>query len=162
MHPAYEAEILAVHEARFFSKVRKLDGGCWEWIGHRHQKGYGYFKSAGGKVVKAHRVSYEMHNGPIPNGLVICHRCDVPYCVNPDHLFAGSVAENNADRDRKGRHVALRGSEHNMATIDEEVVRGIRSAVASGLKQATVARNFGVSKYIVNAIIKGRTWTHVA
>ena len=98
---------------RFWSKVRKGDG-CWEWAGCR-SKGYGKIALGlesglpkGKRVVKAHRVSWLIHFGPIPDGLFVCHRCDNPPCVRPDHLYLGTCADNSRDMIRKGRGAVQR------------------------------------------------------
>lgn len=88
---------------RFWENVQKTDGNrCWPWLGVTDHHGYGRiaFRT---QNIKAHRVSYEMHHGPIADGDVICHVCDNPNCVNPNHLFSGSQSENMQDASRKGR-----------------------------------------------------------
>src|SRR5688572_5586831 len=94
---------------RFWSKVDKTTT-CWLWVGTRHYKGYGDFAPSGQKKVKAHRYSWELHKGKIPNGMQVLHRCDNPPCVNPDHLFIGTNRDNVSDAIAKGRHVMPRMS----------------------------------------------------
>jgi hypothetical protein len=92
---------------RFWPKVSKSTDadGCWLWLGGGRGRGYGAFKISG-KKESAHKVSYEMAYGPVPEGLFVCHRCDVRRCVRPDHLFVGTAEDNSRDMSRKGRGVA--------------------------------------------------------
>ena len=87
---------------RFQSKLR-VTPGCWTWTAGVNQQGYGLIQVAG-KLRKAHRVSYELHHGPIKPGLVVRHKCDTPSCVNPDHLELGTHKQNAEDRDTRGRN----------------------------------------------------------
>ena len=89
-------------EQRFWERVRKSDG-CWLWTGRHRPDGYGQLLTAERRVVYAHRLAYEIHHGPIPDGMFVCHHCDNTPCVRPDHLFLGTHADNMRDMREKGR-----------------------------------------------------------
>ena len=149
-------------EERFWEKVRKGEGdSCWEWLGGKNKKGYGRLSTplkGGPKLV--HRLSYEWHIGPIPDGACICHRCDNPSCVNPDHLFVGTKADNNADMKRKGRW--SHGVGRPLAKLDDDKVRCIREAYASsGITKYRLAKQYGVSFTCISYVLCGKTWRHV-
>lgn len=145
---------------RFWSKVDK-SGDCWEWTAHRKAAGYGQFVLFKGRFVSAHTVSYALANGPIPAGKVICHHCDNPPCVKPDHLFIGTQSDNAFDSIAKGRANRARGEAQGSARLTEEAVREIRAAKqAFGVQQA-LATQFGVSAHTIADIRARRKWRHV-
>lgn len=133
------------------------NSGCWLWTGAVDKDGYGKL-TVKYRYAKAHRESYELHKGPIPDGLVVCHRCDVPGCINPDHLFLGTNADNTADRDAKGRHVPNYGEANGSAKLTAEKVRAIRAE--RGL-QRVVADKYGISQTAVSLIKLKQRWAHV-
>ncbi len=150
-------------EQAFLDKVAFVRcTGCWAWIGSgRGGHGlhiYGGFTYAGENWY-AHRFSYLFYNGPIPDGLWVLHHCDVPFCVNPTHLFLGTPRENNADRDRKRRTAV--GSRHGNKRLTEEQARTIREDSAQGKSQRRLAQEFGIGKTTVRDILQRVTWTHV-
>lgn len=145
-------------EQRFWPKVSKTDS-CWLWMGAKIQDGYGSF-GFGEKVVSAHRVSWELHNGPIPNGLCVLHKCDVRNCVNPDHLFLGTRDDNMADRNRKGRQA--RGEKSGRAKLTNAVVIAIRRRYAAGgTSIRKLASEFCISKSQILSVVTFKSWSHV-
>jgi HNH endonuclease len=110
---SYERPPLAPAAERFWANVQKLDTGCWEWTAGRSSRDYGVFWPEGkaGGQVGAHRFSWKLTYGPIPNSLCVLHRCDNPPCVRPNHLFLGTKGDNSADCTAKGRH-ANQGKTH--------------------------------------------------
>ena len=144
-------------EQRFWSMVNKTDS-CWVWLGRPMKQGYGRLRVAG-YTIKAHRFSYELANGPIPDGLLVCHSCDNRSCVRPDHLFVGTNDDNMADMARKGR--SAQGERNTKARLEAGDVRSIRLRVKAGEKQARLAIEYGVARGTINHIVAGRTWGHV-
>jgi len=136
----------------FWSRVKKGDG-CWEWSGPRFKR-YGRFL----RNVPAHRYSWEITNGPIPDGMYVCHRCDNPPCVRPDHLFVGASSDNAMDRERKGRSRNRSGTHCNFSRLTEADVAAIR---LSDGKYADLAARFSVSTATVSRIRRGLIWKHV-
>lgn len=146
-------------EERFWSKVRKTDG-CWLWTAYKTRTGYGKIRR-GEKLVSAHRVSWELHNGPIPEGLCVLHECDNPACVNPAHLFLGTQVDNVADMVSKGRQRAPEGASVGTAKLAPAQVLEIRSRQGQGQSQRALAREFGVSKSQIGNILSGSFWRHL-
>ena len=148
---------LPTTEERFWSKVEKT-GGCWEWTGGRIH-GYGAF-AVKRKPIRAHRYSYELHNGKVPKSLLVCHTCDVPSCVNPEHLFVGTHADNSADMVSKERQAHQRGELHPSSKLTDEDVLEIRSA--AGFYQRELAKKYGISRSHISMILHRKRWAHIA
>ena len=145
-------------EARFNKHCEPVtESGCWLWVGSRSPGGYGRF-NIDGRLHNANRVAWELWRGPISEGMCVCHKCDTPACVNPDHLFLGTHAENQRDKANKGRSADVRGSKHPLAKIVEADVVKIR---ADGRLHRQIAAEYGVSEPAVYKIKRGLTWGHV-
>ncbi len=143
------------------------ESGCWIWTASINNCGYGKI-SVDGKIKGAHRVSYELHVGEIPKGMCVLHKCDVPACVNPDHLFLGTHQDNMRDKTVKGRHVSTkgqtynRGSVHGEAKLNEVDVRLIKQLLkTSNLMQKQIGKYFGVDHTTISEINTGRNWSYV-
>lgn len=133
--------------------------GCWFWTGPSHQKGYGTF-SLFGRLVRAHRFAYEAFVGSIPDGMLVCHKCDNPPCVRPDHLFVGTHIDNRNDMLRKGR--APRPEElASRAKLTNAQVIELRALSASGVRNCDLARRFELDSSTVSEIVRGLLWTHL-
>jgi len=134
--------------------------GCWIWVGSvtssRRKYQYGQINRNNSKI-KAHRASYELFVGPIPDGMSVCHRCDNPLCVNPTHLFLGTHADNMKDMVVKKR--SLHGSKHHGSKLTEEQVKWILSVKDITYKQ--IASVLNVSESLIKLIKTGRGWRHV-
>ena len=144
---------------RFWSKVDVLEpAACWEWQAYRNESGYGYFW-ANKKMVRAHRAVWELVNGEIPNGAghhgtCVLHKCDNPCCVNPYHLFLGTISDNMKDASAKGRLSVKKnvGETHPQAKLSDIDVRAIKYWRSKGYMQKDVASLFGVSRARISTI----------
>jgi len=172
----------------FWDYVEKSDG-CWEWSGAKDRDGYGKLIS-GYRDVRAHRLSWELHFGAIPSGLLVCHHCDNPSCVRPDHLFLGDAQANSDDMVLKGRSASgdknpmrlypelvkrgdenpsrryperlCRGTDQADAKLTEDQVRDIRARyVPRKVSLPMLAREYGVGTSTIHRVVKRTHWRHV-
>lgn len=147
---------------RFWQNVIKHpDDGCWERTSRLSPLGYGRIKHNGEEIM-AHRCSWMMMNGPIPKGMCVCHRCDNPKCVRPDHLFLGTQIDNIRDMHSKNRQRGPRGEKAALAVLTAELVTQIRTEyTAGGCTYRGLAAKYKVSGGTVNHLINRRTWKHI-
>lgn len=147
----------------FWSKVEKT-AGCWLWRGNKAKRGYGAVEIARAdnkrRRIGAHRYSFELAHGTIPNGLIVCHRCDNPACVNPAHLFLGTHADNLADKLSKDRQA--KGESNGRAKLNARMVRRIRALSAGGATRGELGRKYGVTDRNIGDIVNFKTWGHVS
>lgn len=134
--------------------------GCWVWTAALDDLGlygsFGYEK----RVIGAHRASYQIYVGDIPPGMMVCHTCDNPRCVNPSHLFLGTATDNNSDRQRKGRTVTPdnRGERNGQCRLQESEIREIKADSRQG---DLIAKQYGISAHYVRQIKRGERWKHI-
>lgn len=150
---------------RFWSKVEPRPSGCWEWTGATRRGGYGVFvyRLASYRVRQdtAHRLSWEMLYGPVPDGLLVCHSCDNRRCVRPSHLWLGTDQDNSDDKMRKGRsNLASRSwrPRSHGTKLSEDDIPGIRARIATGESYAAIGRSCGVSGEAISLIARGKRW----
>jgi len=145
----YNIPPLETLASRFWPKVAQHSGACWLWCGAKNGKGYGMLSLQNGRKLIASRVSWILNQGPIPDGMLVCHRCDTPPCVNPDHLFLGTPADNARDCASKGRG--------GLKLTPAQVI-AIRSSQAG---QIDLALQYGVDKSTIRNIRRRTAWRHL-
>ena len=155
-------------QERFENKIERVtESGCWLWSGYVDKDGYGTFRYKGVSGVKAHRVSWEMANGCIPvmvghDRVCVLHRCDVPGCVNPAHLFLGTNSDNMTDKKNKGRCNTPVGERNAWSKLSTEIVLEIRRLLdETDMTQKQVGEMLGVDRTTVGYVYRRDTWKHV-
>lgn len=153
---------------RFWSKVEKT-ATCWIWLASKDIKGYGWFGINSRNVVKAHRFSYEFHKGKIPKdgngkrfGMFVCHHCDNPSCVRPEHLFLGTNADNMRDMVLKGRSHDGSGINSPTAKFTLKQIKGIREAYKNGKRGIVkkLTNKYKVNRNTIRRIVHNYTWIY--
>lgn len=147
---------------RFWDKVAiRGSDDCWEWGAGCFADGYGAFRVSG-KMLRAPRCSYTQVFGTIPVGLLVCHKCDNPKCVNPNHLFLGTNADNTRDMALKGRRAVFSGESHGHAKLTENDVLVIRAEYSGGgVAQRDLARRYNVRQQAISRVVTKKTWGHI-
>lgn len=146
---------------RFWGRVSKSgDNDCWLWTGQITAGGYGRLKN-NGRPVLAHRFSFTLNRGPIPDGMKVCHTCDNRACVNPNHFFLGTQLDNIQDRHRKGRDNRPSGERSSTAKLKNHQVLEIRERSAKGETRTALGREYGVCHTGISGIVLRKTWRHI-
>lgn len=148
---------------KFWGRVQKTKT-CWLWKAGKTGSGYGMvFSRRHGRQVKAHRLSFEIHNGAIPDGMAVCHKCDNRACVRPSHLFLGTQLDNMRDMYSKGRngYTGHVGEKHSLAIFTEGIVLEIRKLRDLGWKLEQLRSKFGGSKSAIQHITSRYNWKHI-
>lgn len=148
-------------ECRFKEIVQYIKNdknGCLNFPAAINSEGYATLKISQTKTIKAHRAAWELSKGEIPSGMLVCHHCDNRRCVNVEHLFLGTVADNNRDKQLKGRAGRLIGVLHHKARLTEDDVRAIRG---DGRTQMKIAASYGIKQATVSQIKRRVSWKHI-
>lgn len=154
--------ILNTDDNRFFYNVSSPDeNGCMVWSGVIGKSGYGQHNLLRGKIIRAHRFSYQYFFGELKDKDLVCHKCDNRKCVAPDHLFLGDPKDNMIDMKNKGRNVCFYGEENPNSKLTEMDIIIIREMRKNGNTYKQIASCFNVHQQNIAAIIQNKTWRNV-
>jgi hypothetical protein len=145
---------------RFEDKIFYSPDGCWYWTGSTNGKGYGNFQ-LDGKLIGSHKASYILYKGGINDGLLVCHTCDVPLCVNPHHLFLGTNKDNAQDKAKKGRSHKMKGEDHPLSKLSTKDILEIRSLYKNGVKSKELAKRYNTRMDHITDICRKKIWKHI-
>lgn len=144
---------------RWFATV-EVTSECWNWTGAKNGDGYPY-TNLRGQILRGNRLFWMLANRrSIPHDRLACHSCDNRACVNPAHLWLGTLTDNNRDRAAKGRSRDQRGTKNNQAKLDDSKAIEIRRLYKAGLLQREIGAQFGITQTMVGRIVRGKAWTH--
>lgn len=142
-------------EERLERHIERLpESGCWIWMGATLENGYGKVRDAEMKSALAHRASYSYYKGSLSKDKYVCHTCDIPSCVNPNHLFLGTPTENQQDSKRKGRAIKA------TFKLEKSKVSEIKNYLKHGYSQKEIANLFGISQSMVSMINTNKAWSN--
>ena len=145
-------------EERFFDNISPGGNGCWDWSGYIDVGGYGRYTYKS-KSLRAHRVSWEIYHGDIPEGLCVLHKCDNRCCVNPDHLFLGTIQDNAIDMCNKGRHCDVSGYNNGRSKLTKDIIDVIRSDYnKGGITVKSLSIKHGVHKSTIFRAVNHHSW----
>lgn len=153
-----------IEDKLFWEKVEKKENGCWEWTGARYKSGYGQLKryKLAKNAISAHRYVWYLKYGKFPDDM-LCHKCDNPPCVNPDHLFEGTHQDNMDDMVKKGRHNSpdQAGKANGNSVLNDTKVIEIKELIKEGLNNTEIAAEYGVTHSNISCIRRGKSWKHI-
>ena len=145
---------------KLLSSIKINENGCWEWQKAKHRQGYGHcpYKR---KCLLAHRVSWMVFKGNLPDDILVCHHCDNPPCINPDHLFLGTDKDNTLDHIKKGKSKKSRGENHYFSKLTEKEVKEMRKMRERKIKIKDISRKFNIHVSTAKNICLRKSWKHV-